>query len=237
MRRSSFFRLVLVVGSLAVFLTACSRDPNVRKQKYFESGQRYFAKGKYREAVIQFRNATDVDGTFAAAHYQLAQSYAKLQDWQHAYGELSRTLELQPGNYKAHVDIANLLIAGGQVKMAQEHTDLLLDKQPNDPDTHLVVANLLAAEQRFDQAIAETQKAIALAPDRGDFYLNLALLQTKSNQPEAAEINYKKAINFKANAANPHLAPIPRTPTLALLWPSFTWPKGKKLKPRRFSSR
>src|SRR6266568_8384575 len=139
-RRSSFFRLVLVVGSLAVFLTACSRDPNVRKQKYFESGQRYFAKGKYREAVIQFRNATDVDGTFAAAHYQLAQSYAKLQDWQHAYGELSRTLELQPGNYKAHVDIANLLIAGGQVKMAQEHTDLLLDKQPNDPDTHLVVA-------------------------------------------------------------------------------------------------
>src|SRR6266567_3821234 len=206
MRRSSFFRLVLVVGSLAVFLTACSRDPNVRKQKYFESGQRYFAKGKYREAVIQFRNATEVDGTFAAAHYQLAQSYAKLQDWQHAYGELSRTLELQPGNYKAHVDIANLLIAGGQVKMAQEHTDLLLDKQPNDPDTHLVVANLLAAEQRFDQAIAETQKAIALAPDRGDFYLNLALLQTKSNQHDAAEANFKKAIEFKATAANPHLA-------------------------------
>src|SRR5439155_22758623 len=111
MSRSSSFRLFLVLACLAAFLTACSRDPNVRKQKYFESGQRYFAKGQYREAVIQFRNATEVDGTFAAAHYQLAESYLKLQDWQHAYSELSRTLELQPDNYKANTDIANLLIA------------------------------------------------------------------------------------------------------------------------------
>src|SRR6266404_5698697 len=87
MKRSSLFRLLLVLGCLAVFLTACSRDPNVQKQKYFESGQRFFAKGKYREAVIEFRNATQVDPAFAAAHYQLSQSYVKLQDWQHAFGE------------------------------------------------------------------------------------------------------------------------------------------------------
>src|SRR6266849_2936408 len=120
MKRSSVFRLVLVLGCLAAFLTACSRDPNVRKQKYFESGQRYLAKGRYREAAIQFRNATQVDGTFGDAHFQLAQVYLKVQDWQHAYLELSRTLELQPANYKAHTDIANLLIADGQLKMAQE---------------------------------------------------------------------------------------------------------------------
>src|SRR5882762_2298844 len=114
MTRSSLLRLVVLIGSVAVLLSGCSRDPNVRKQKYFESGQRYFAEGKYREAVIQFRNATQVDGTFADAHYQLAQSYLKLQDFTHAYSELGRTLELQPDNYKAHADIANLLIAGSR---------------------------------------------------------------------------------------------------------------------------
>ena len=112
MKRFSLFRLYLVIGCVAVFLTGCSRDPNVRKQKYFESGERYFASGKYREALIQFRNATQVDSAFTAAHYRLAQAYLKVQDWQHAYAELSRTLELQPDNYKAHEDIANLLIAG-----------------------------------------------------------------------------------------------------------------------------
>ena len=71
------FRLFLVLGLSAAVLTGCSRDPNVRKQKYLESGQRYFAKGKYREAAIEFRNATEVDPTFAAAHYQLAESFIK----------------------------------------------------------------------------------------------------------------------------------------------------------------
>src|SRR6266404_4906849 len=215
MKRSSLFRLVVVIGSVAAFLSGCSRDPNVRKQKYFESGQRYFAEGKYREAVIQFRNATQVDGNFADAHYHLAQSYLKVQDFTHAYSELGRTLELQPANYKAHADIANLLIAGSrgenganadQIRTAQEHTDLLLEKQPNDPDTHIAVANLLGIQQKYTQAIAETQKAIALAPERGDSYLNLALLEVSTNQSELAESNFKKAIELKATGVNPHLA-------------------------------
>src|SRR5438874_13697530 len=106
MRRYSAFGLILVFAFISL-LGGCSRDPNVRKQKYFESGQRYYEKGKYREAVIQFRNATDVDQTFAAAHYQLAQTYSKLQDWPHVYYELGRTIDLQPDNYKAQGDIAN----------------------------------------------------------------------------------------------------------------------------------
>src|SRR6266498_153394 len=146
MRLSYCLRLAITLGCLAALLTGCSRDPNVRKQKYFESGQRYFAEGKYREAVIQFRNATQVDGRYAEAHYQLGQAYLKTQDWQHAYTELARTLELDPENYKVHVDIANLLIADGQVKEAQEHVDLLLQKQPKNPDTHTAAANLLGRE-------------------------------------------------------------------------------------------
>src|SRR5215472_14535728 len=95
------FRLVVVLSCVAALLTACSRDPNVRKQKYLESGQRYYAKGKYRESIIQYRNAINVDPTFAQAHYQLSQAYLKLGDYQHAYGALMKTVDLQPDNYKA----------------------------------------------------------------------------------------------------------------------------------------
>jgi tetratricopeptide (TPR) repeat protein len=209
MKGSSKVSLFLVLGCMAAFLVGCSRDPNVRKQKYFESGERYFEKGKYREAVIQYRNATEVDGAFAAAHYKLAESYLKLQDWQRAYQELTRTLELQPDNYKAHLEAANLLIAAGQadqVKTAQDHVDVLMDKQPNDPDTHVAQASILEKEKRFNEALAEMQKAVALAPSRGDAYYNLALLQNEMNQPELAEANFKKAIDLKASGANPRLA-------------------------------
>ena len=52
----------VVVLLLAVTLLAgCHRDPNVRKQKYLDSGNRYSSQGKYREAAIQYLNALKVD--------------------------------------------------------------------------------------------------------------------------------------------------------------------------------
>ena len=90
MRYLSALHLVAILLAITTLFTGCSRDPNVRKQKYFESGQRYFEKGKYREAAIQFGNAVQVDSRFAEAHYQLAQTYLKLQDPMHAYQELTR---------------------------------------------------------------------------------------------------------------------------------------------------
>ena len=205
MSHTLFVRVALVLGLAAAFLTACSHDPNVRKQKYFESGERYYAKGKYREAIIQYRNAVDVDPNFGSAHYQLAQAYLKLQDLQHAYAELSRTLELQPDNYKAHADITNLLVLSDSLKDAQAHVEILQQKQPNDPDTHIAAGNLLSREQRYPEAIAEMQKAVTVAPDRGDAYLDLAILEAQTNQPEAAEANFKKAIGLKQNGGNPRL--------------------------------
>ena len=106
-------RHLLLVSSLLLFLlallTGCSRDPNVRKQKYFDSGEKYFAEGKYREAAIQYANATLIDSRFAQAHYKLSQAYLKLGDLQRAFQELNRTVELNPDNYHARTDLANLL--------------------------------------------------------------------------------------------------------------------------------
>lgn len=73
MRAPRWLVLAVLVGLTAGLLAGCSRDPNVRKQKYFESGTRYFEAGKYREAAIQYLNAVQVDPAYAEAHYQLAQ--------------------------------------------------------------------------------------------------------------------------------------------------------------------
>ena len=93
--RHKFLFLLMI---FCVVGTGCSRNPNVRKQKYLESGERYLQKGKYAEAVIQFGNSIQVDSGFAEAHYQLAQVYVKLRQWTSAYQERTRTVELQPDN-------------------------------------------------------------------------------------------------------------------------------------------
>src|ERR1700683_4826610 len=125
--------LLLACSLLTALYTGWSRDPNIRKQKYLDSGEKYAAEGKYREAAIQFRNASLRWGASTAAS----------QEW-------TRSVELVPDNYRANTDLENLLDTvrnpdGSPVedtlKQAKTHLDILRAKQPNNPETHEAWAN------------------------------------------------------------------------------------------------
>ena len=185
---------LLALTSLIVILSACSRDPNARKQKYFESGQAYFAKAQFQEAAVEFLNAVQVDPNFADAHYKLAQSFVKTMQFGRAVQELQRTIEIQPANYPAHIDLANLLIAGGNLAQAQQQADLLLAQQPNGQQVHVVLSSLKAARGDTPGAVDEMEKAVALGANGWESYDNLALLEARNNQPDAAEATFKRAL-------------------------------------------
>lgn len=85
-------RSLLALGM--VLLAACSTDPSKQKLKYLKSGERYFKEGKYQEAVIQFRNAVQIDPRFAEAHHQLARAYLSLRNSEAAYHALMETVTL-----------------------------------------------------------------------------------------------------------------------------------------------
>ena len=181
-KQSRLYFAVVAVCFLGALLTGCSRDPNVRKQKYLESGERYFDKGQYKEAAIQFENAIQVDARFTEAHYKLAQTAMKLQQWPGAYQELVKTVELQPDHYAAHLDMANLLIANRQLSDAKEHLDLLTQKQPNNPEVFVAVSNYALLNNDGAGAMAAMQKALQLDPNRSDSYLSLAAVQMRASQ-------------------------------------------------------
>ena len=118
----------LWIGSLlcVALVAGCSRDPNVRKAKYVQSGDRYFASAKYREAAIQYRNAVQIDPRFGEAHYKIAQCYLKEGIWTGAYQELMRAVDLQPTDLKSRIDLGNLLLAGKDFKRAQDQATAIL---------------------------------------------------------------------------------------------------------------
>jgi cellulose synthase operon protein C len=195
---------VAAVCVLAALLTVtgCSRDPNVRKQKYLESGQRYFDKGQYREAEIQFENAIQVDANFAEAHYKLALAAIKLGDGQTAYNEMVKSVQIRPDYYEAQLDMVNLLIAARLYPEAKDHLDLLVQKWPEKPDVYIARANYEAATNNTTAALADMQKALQLDPVRSDSYMNLAVLQMHGEQWEAAETNFKKAVELSPRSTN-----------------------------------
>ena len=208
LRPLSFFALL----AFLVLLAGCSRDPSVRKQKFFESGQVYFQQGKLDEAAIEFRSALGVDPAFADAHYQLALVLLRKQQWSRANQELARVLDLQPENYSAHSEIARLLIAAGDFSQAQEHVDWLLKASPNDARSHGAAADLLAAKGNFGDALKQAQNAVTLEPTKGEWLTKLALMQLRNNQADAAEGYFKKAIALDPGAiAPPMYSPLGET--------------------------
>jgi len=67
MRILTALRLTLLLALIAALFAACAHDPNVRKQKYFESGESYFDKGKFEEAAIE----SQVRNRFAETEQQI----------------------------------------------------------------------------------------------------------------------------------------------------------------------
>ena len=59
---------IVLLTSILLSGSGCSRDPQVRRAKFVASGNRYFDQGKFAEAAIEFRSALQADPTSADAH-------------------------------------------------------------------------------------------------------------------------------------------------------------------------
>jgi tetratricopeptide (TPR) repeat protein len=109
-------RYVVVAVLMLLGGWSCSRDPNVVKQKYLESGNRYHESGKYREAVIMYRNALRKDMKFGEAYYRLGLTQLRMgqQHWLNAIRALRRavdTLDYKPAlRTEAQVRLADTLL-------------------------------------------------------------------------------------------------------------------------------
>jgi tetratricopeptide (TPR) repeat protein len=170
---------------------------------------RYFDKGKYNEAAIQFSNSLQVDPAFAQAHYELAQTYLKLQQGERASQELNLAIDKfdkETDKDRARLDLANLFIAYRSYQRAKEQLDAAESRQLGNPSFLMARANYYAGIKNMPAALEEMQKAISLDPNRSDLYLNLAVLQMTAEQFDAAENNFKKAVAIDPKAINAQLS-------------------------------
>ena len=204
-----WFRISAVLAvSLALGLTSgCSRDPNKQKQKYLESGKRYAADNKLKEAAIQFSNAIRVDHNFAAAHYELAKIYVKQGNMLPAYAELLRTVDLQPSNVQARIDLGNILLAGRQPDRATEQARAVLAIDSNNADAYALLSSIAATKGDRAEALSQIQHALSIDPNRANFHTALGLLQASDPASEpAAEEQLRKAVSLDAKNATAHIA-------------------------------
>jgi predicted Zn-dependent protease len=200
--------VLALISLLLLALGSCSRDPNVRKQKYLDSGNKYLEAGKPREAVIEFQNAIKLDANFAPAYYGLAQAAAKSGDGVTAVRALNKSLELDPTNMKGQLEMGNMMMMiyasshkPDWLDQAKQKAELVISKEPNNAQAYSLLSNVAANQKKPAEAMAQLQKAISLAPKNATFQLNLAILKAQQQDLPAAEAAAKLALQMEPKLA------------------------------------
>lgn len=200
---NAFLTPILCIALLAV---GCSRDPNIRKANFVRKGDVYFQKGEYREALITYSRAIQIDPDYADAYYKAAQCQLHLSNWQGAFQALARTVQLQPNNWPAQLDLAKLLLAGGESGQARDKALLILKNNPDDVDARMVLSNAYALLGDLTNSLAAAQEAVAKAPGRADAYTNLGILQERAGLFPQGEVSLQHAHALDSAALDPVMA-------------------------------
>ncbi len=206
-----YTRHLICTALAALTLVSCSRDPNYLKQKYLDSGNKYYDQKRYPEASIFYRKAIDKDRKFGPAYYRLALVDLKLEQVSNAYEALRRACELLPKNgadsNDATLKLAEIILMSASsqqdpeplLKEVQPMVDGLLKNNPNSWEGHKLNGDiaLLKATAAFragnstdtkaDIATAIQEYRTSLASKPGDYIITLALGRTLTLDGEAAE--------------------------------------------------
>jgi tetratricopeptide (TPR) repeat protein len=191
-----------IIALAAIALVSCSRDPNYLKQKYLESGNKYFEQKRYKEASLMYRKSELTDRKFGPAYYRLALVYLQQGQIPNAYPQLRRAVELLPPG-TADADDATLkmceimLMAAqsipntqGLVTEVQPLVEGLIKRNASSWQGHklrgdlallatrdnFTAGDVIDAKRNLTVAIQEYRTALNSKP--GDYIITLALART-----------------------------------------------------------
>src|SRR3990172_5605969 len=120
----------------ALLLAGCAGDPSAKKARHFDRGSQHLAAGKYNEAIIEFRNALQIDSNFADARHGLGLSYRRKGWVVEARAELEGAAALKPEDPALSLDIANLLLELVLPDDALGTIRALLERDPGSARAH-----------------------------------------------------------------------------------------------------
>src|SRR5262245_10580745 len=119
----AFLALLVLVG--------CGQDPATRKQRYLDRGVAYLESGRVNEAIIELKNAIQVDPAFAPALHTLGRAYATKFWYGDAVRELQRAVDAQPEERRFRIDLANALLELDGWNDALTQGQAILQRDPN----------------------------------------------------------------------------------------------------------
>ncbi len=181
---------------ILVALSACNTDPRVACKRYVDNGNKYFERGKYKEASLLYRRGLAKDAKSADAWYRLGLTNLKLVLNSEARRDFARAADLDPANTDALVNLGELNLLffaadppSNRAALAdlKDVTARLLKRNRQSFDGLRFSAEIALLEHDLKTAIQKFDQANRVRPGQPEVVLSLAQALLVDRQDERAE--------------------------------------------------
>lgn len=189
-------RLAVCALAAALAVSACS-SPTERKAGFLQKGESLYSEKNYYKALLEFRNALQLDPNDAHAMARVAEAAEKAGNMREAVKQYQYAVNADPAQVHARAQMARLYVMSGDPDKALEYLQPGFERTPQDPE--LLMVRAAARQQKGDKAgaRADAELSVKLAPDNEYGVAVLASLYTAAGESQLALDLVQKAVDGK----------------------------------------
>jgi len=193
---------------LLAAMVGCSRDPEVVKRRYLESGNKYMKEGKLKEASIMYRSAIKRDPRFGEAYAKLGEVELRRGNYPEAVSALRRAVDLVPNDPTPGAKLGDIYLAAYAgsprrdsrlLSEAKLVADELSKRNPKSYEGLRLRGLTQAVDGEFPGAVDSFKAADAVRPDQPDLLFALVQALTADQRFDEAEKIAKQVIEKHKN--------------------------------------
>lgn len=152
-------------------------------EMYYNIGYIKTAQGKYGEAIVAFRKATQLDRLFAKAYEAMGKVYQKM----------GKKAEAEKALQKA----ADIYLSKEKVEDAEDILKEIMEINPDSVNIYNSLGVLFRRKGEFENALRHYQKALKIHPNSYQIYYNMGRLHLDLNDPGKAKDFFAKALELE----------------------------------------
>ena len=176
----------------ATFGVGCSKK--AKAERHLKNAERYYSKGFYISAEIEYRNTLQLEHTNSRAIRQLGSLYFDQGRVFTSYQLLSAARQQLPDDLEVRLKLATLYMSGFRSSEAQAEANYVLDKVPTNAEAPLLLAESIIVRTNIPLVRARLNSLVAQVGETAPLVLSLGVLTLMDNNTNEAEQAFKRAM-------------------------------------------
>ena len=164
-----------------------------------ETGNNYFFKKKYDEAIIQYKKVIEINSNYKNAYNNLGLCYKNIKKYAEAIIQFKKAIEIEYNYKNAYYNLGHCYLDIKKYEDAIIQFKRVIEIDSNYKNAYYNLGICYQLINKYDEAIIQYKKTIEIDSNYKEAYLNLGNSYQEINKNDEAIIQYKKAIEIDSN--------------------------------------